>query len=215
MRGLRRGLAVLVLAAAAVAAGTTVYVRHWLDAPLAISKKPLTVEIMPGQPLAAVAHALADRGVLDHPRLLSMYASATKTDQRVRAGEYAVPPGTTPRSLLRSVRERRRGAALGHGGRRLVVPRAAPRIGARATARAHDRRSQRCRRHDHAGRCRATSGRAFLSGHVSLWQGYGRHRHPATGARTHAQGTRRSVGRAAGRPAVQHPLRSIDPGLDR
>jgi UPF0755 protein len=30
-----------------------------------------------------------------------MYASATKIDQRVRAGEYAVPPGTTPRSLLR------------------------------------------------------------------------------------------------------------------
>ena len=92
MRGLRRAFVVLLLAAAAVAAGATVYVRHWLDAPLAISKKPLTVEITPGQPLAAVARALAARGVLEHPRLLSMYASAMKIDQRVSHCSSTRPP---------------------------------------------------------------------------------------------------------------------------
>jgi UPF0755 protein len=38
--------------------------------------------------------------VLEHPRWLQLYARATGADARIKAGEYSVAPGTTPRSLL-------------------------------------------------------------------------------------------------------------------
>ena len=100
MRFVRRLLLALLLAAAIVMAASALYVCHWLATPLAIGNEPLTVEIQRGQSLTAVARDLAARGVLKHPRLLSLYASVTDADARIRAGEYAVPPGTSPRSLL-------------------------------------------------------------------------------------------------------------------
>jgi UPF0755 protein len=97
MRGLL--LSLLVAAAIAVAAAAW-YVRHWLETPLAIGNEPLIVEIQRGQSLTAVARDLAARGVLKHPRLLSLYASFTDADARIRAGEFAVQPGTSPKTLL-------------------------------------------------------------------------------------------------------------------
>jgi UPF0755 protein len=72
----------------------------WLDRPLAIEGAPITVDIPRGQPLAATARELEGRGVLAHPRWLLAYARATGADGRVKAGEYEVAPGTTPRGLL-------------------------------------------------------------------------------------------------------------------
>ena len=54
-----------------------------------------------GQPFAATARDLAARGVLDHPDWLRAYARFTGADARVKAGEYEIAPGTTPRELLR------------------------------------------------------------------------------------------------------------------
>ena len=60
-------IAVLVLLAGAAAA---VAFRHWLAEPLATGEAPVEIEIPRGQPLRATAHELAERGWLDHPRLL-------------------------------------------------------------------------------------------------------------------------------------------------
>ena len=98
----RAGIALLALAglkALVVLAGYGV-LQRWLDTPLAMGAAPLEIEIPRGQPLAVTARQLAERGVLDHPRWLQLYARATGADARIRAGEYAVPAGTTPRSLL-------------------------------------------------------------------------------------------------------------------
>jgi len=98
----RAGIALLALAglkALVVLAGYGV-LQRWLDTPLAVGAAPLEIEIPRGQPLAVTARQLAERGVLDHPRWLQLYARATGADARIRAGEYAVPAGTTPRSLL-------------------------------------------------------------------------------------------------------------------
>ena len=38
--------------------------------------------------------------MLTHPRWLQAYARATGADARIKAGEYAIEPGTTPRTLL-------------------------------------------------------------------------------------------------------------------
>ncbi|MFO1394461.1 MAG: endolytic transglycosylase MltG [Steroidobacteraceae bacterium] len=101
-RGRTIALVLTGLVAAAALAGYAGWVSldRWLDRPMAIPGGELTVEIPKGRPLARTTQELASLGVLDHPRLLAAYARLTGADARVRAGEYAVPAGTTPRSLL-------------------------------------------------------------------------------------------------------------------
>ena len=98
----RAGIALLVLAgiaALAALAGQHV-LQRWLDTPLAIGEEAIGIEIPRGQALGVTSRQLAERGVLDHPRWLEAYARATGVDARVKAGEYSIPPGSTPRSLL-------------------------------------------------------------------------------------------------------------------
>lgn len=99
MRVLRL-LLVLAVAGALAAAAGGFYVRKWLDEPLAIGAAPVTVDVAPGQSLTAVANDLGKRGLLTNPRWLALYAKWTGADSRMRAGEYALQPGTTPRTLL-------------------------------------------------------------------------------------------------------------------
>jgi UPF0755 protein len=54
----------------------------------------------PLRSLAHTARELERRGLLEHARLLAIYATLTGADSKIRAGEYDVPPGTTPRTLL-------------------------------------------------------------------------------------------------------------------
>jgi UPF0755 protein len=97
-----RKLALLLLAAGAVAAvAGYVAFEKWLDRPLAVGESPLTVDVPSGQPFAATARELEARGVLDRPDWLRAYARFTGADARVKAGEYEISPGTTPRELLR------------------------------------------------------------------------------------------------------------------
>ncbi len=97
---MKRVLFAACVLAAAIAVGAGLYVKQWLAAPLEIGRDPVTIEIRRGQSLTSVARELAARGILRHPRLLALYASATGADARVRAGEYSVQPGTSPQALL-------------------------------------------------------------------------------------------------------------------
>jgi UPF0755 protein len=101
MRWLGRTLLVLLLVAIAGGAGGYLYVQRWLDRPLPIGIAPVTVEIQSGQPLRSVANGLAARGLLEHPQWFAWYGRWTGEDARMRAGEYAVQPGNTPRTLLK------------------------------------------------------------------------------------------------------------------
>ncbi len=97
-----RKLVALLLAAGALAAvAGFVAFGSWLDRPLAVGEAPITVDVPSGQPFAATARELSARGVLDHPDWLRAYARLTGADARVKAGEYEIAPGTTPRELLR------------------------------------------------------------------------------------------------------------------
>lgn len=86
--------AMLVLLAAWIAA------NRWLDTPIALDPDGRRIDVPVGQPFAHTAQDLAGIGLVDHPRLFAAYARLRGTDSRVRAGEYQVPPGTTPRQLL-------------------------------------------------------------------------------------------------------------------
>ena len=102
MRPGRAGRAALAAAGLLLLAGGAAWTMfaRWLDAPLAVGAAPVILEIPRGQPLIATARDLAGRGVLEHPRWLLLYARATGADARIKAGEYEVAAGTTPRSLL-------------------------------------------------------------------------------------------------------------------
>jgi UPF0755 protein len=91
------GVAIAVLMA--LAAGRLLLER-WLDAPMAIASTSLRIEIPAGQPFSVTAQELARLRALDHPRLLNAWARFRGSDARIRAGEYDVPRGTSPRQLL-------------------------------------------------------------------------------------------------------------------
>jgi UPF0755 protein len=93
-------LVVLLLAAAAA---TTVWrgVRS-LDAPLHLSA-PLRFKVQSGASFAHVAGELAAMGVVANPRAWTLYARLKGLAPAVKAGEYEVQPGTTPRELLKKM----------------------------------------------------------------------------------------------------------------
>jgi UPF0755 protein len=96
-----RHVTILVVAAVAIA-GVVAYsaLQRWLDEPLAIEGAGVMIEIPRGQPLARTAEELEARGVLEHAGWLRAWARYTGADARIKAGEYEVPAGTTPRELL-------------------------------------------------------------------------------------------------------------------
>jgi UPF0755 protein len=100
---LRRVLAIVVLVGAVACGAGYVLFKQWWTGPLNVGSQPATVEIARGEALAAVAHGLAESGVLEHPRWFSAYARLLGADAKVRAGEYAIQPGTTPEGLLRQL----------------------------------------------------------------------------------------------------------------
>jgi UPF0755 protein len=97
---LARIAAILALTGALLAAAGWLLFDRWLSTPLAIGDKPARIEIPRGQPLAHTARELERRGLLKHARLLAAYATLTGADSKIRAGEYDIPPGTTPLTLL-------------------------------------------------------------------------------------------------------------------
>ncbi|HLZ98313.1 MAG TPA: endolytic transglycosylase MltG [Steroidobacteraceae bacterium] len=70
-----------------------------LDAPLRVAA-PMPFRIPAGSRLSRVAADLAARGVLERPRALVLYARWKGTASAIKAGEYEIEPGTTPRGLL-------------------------------------------------------------------------------------------------------------------
>ena len=83
------GLALMALSA---------LVQNWLNKPLAIAEH-FEYILEPGGSVARAAYDLHKLNVLDQPRWLSLYARfADKA--AVKAGEYLIPPGTTPLQLL-------------------------------------------------------------------------------------------------------------------
>ncbi len=61
----------------------------------------MIVLLEPGQTIEILARKLADEGLLRWPHRLSLYARASGEANRLKAGEYRIEPGMTPRDLLR------------------------------------------------------------------------------------------------------------------
>jgi UPF0755 protein len=88
----------LVLLLAAAAALVVSGVKS-LDAPLHVTTN-LRFKVPPGARFAHVAADLAAQGVIDQPRAWVLYARLKGLASAIKAGEYEIEPGSTPRSLL-------------------------------------------------------------------------------------------------------------------
>lgn len=95
---LRLVAALLLVAVAVVFFGWKLLVR-WLDRPLPMTESVI-VELPAGGNLTRFAGELAERGVLDLPNWLRFQARLSRVADKVRAGEYRIEGGTTPRALL-------------------------------------------------------------------------------------------------------------------
>lgn len=71
----------------------------FLDAPLAITTDVI-IEVRPGSSMQQVANQLASVAALRRPRFFSLWARYHGFDTRLKAGEYALRAGMTPRSAL-------------------------------------------------------------------------------------------------------------------
>jgi UPF0755 protein len=87
-----------VLAVAAAAGGLWFGLRS-LDEPLRVGAA-LRFTVVPGTSFAHVAAELAAQGVIAQPRAWVLYARWTGAASGIKAGEYEIEPGSTPRALL-------------------------------------------------------------------------------------------------------------------
>jgi UPF0755 protein len=89
----------LVLAALAAAGALVRSGLRSLDEPLKVPA-PLVFRVAPGARFVRVAADLAARGVVAQPRAWVLYARFKGLASSIKAGEYEIEPGATPRTLL-------------------------------------------------------------------------------------------------------------------
>ncbi|EER60578.1 aminodeoxychorismate lyase [Acidovorax delafieldii 2AN] len=95
-RVVRRLLALIVLVL--IALGGAAY--WWLHQPLPVGAQALELAIEPGTTPRGVARDVVAAGVQTDARLLYAWFRFSGQDRAIKAGNYEIPPGTTPIGLL-------------------------------------------------------------------------------------------------------------------
>jgi len=98
-RGWRYALIVGVFLMASGAAAVVWFGMRSLDEPVRLAE-PLRFKVPSGARFARVAAELAAQGVIVNPRAWVFYARWSRLASALKAGEYEIQPGTTPRELL-------------------------------------------------------------------------------------------------------------------
>ncbi len=99
---MRRTLLILVALLVLLGGAAGVLIRNGvrsLDEPLRLTSA-LRFKVAPGASFARVAAELAALGIVAQPRAWVIYARFKGLAPAVKAGEYEIQPGTTPRELL-------------------------------------------------------------------------------------------------------------------
>lgn len=100
MGTLVRVLFVLLLAAAALAGGLWLDYRAFESRPVALSEPSLIIDIPRGTSLRGLARRMTDAGLLDHPYYFIVMAYRQGDQARIKAGEFELTAGMTPREVL-------------------------------------------------------------------------------------------------------------------
>ncbi len=99
MRLLIRVIPVLIVLGVAILLAGRELMDRYLDTPLPLEES-LFYQIESGRGLGSVARDLDEQGVLPRPRWLIVYARLTEQSALLKAGEYKIETGETPRTLL-------------------------------------------------------------------------------------------------------------------
>lgn len=102
MRALARWLLALLLVAGAGAGGAVFWFQAWLDKPGPLTR-PALVLLPRGSGVDGIAQRLEAAGAVADQRLLRLAAAWTGKAAQLKAGEYALEPGDTPRALLERI----------------------------------------------------------------------------------------------------------------
>lgn len=89
----------LALCSAIAAGAGYLWLENYLNSPLPMPG-PVVLEVRPGSAMAQVANLLARQTGLRHPRVFTMWTRYKGMDTAVRAGEFELQPGMTPRTAL-------------------------------------------------------------------------------------------------------------------
>jgi UPF0755 protein len=95
----RFGLLFCVLLLGLGAAAVIWFGVRSLDEPVRLAA-PLRFKVVPGASFGRVAAELSAQGVIANPRAWVVFARLHHLASAVKAGEYEIPPGITPRELL-------------------------------------------------------------------------------------------------------------------
>lgn len=95
------GLVGLVLALGVLGAGAWAWL--WLDRPLDLKADTVLLDIEPGTSPRAVANQAVAAGVDTHAEALWWWFRLSKQARQIKAGNYELARGTTPRSLLQQL----------------------------------------------------------------------------------------------------------------
>ncbi len=74
-------------------------INDYMDAPLSEGSTPQVIVVQKGSSLSKLAHQLAEQGFLKWPKIFIAYSRLTH-QTNIRAGEYQLNAGDTPRMLL-------------------------------------------------------------------------------------------------------------------
>jgi UPF0755 protein len=99
VRRIWRYLLLLCLLLGAAAAGVVWLGVRSLDEPVRLAA-PMRFKVAPGVSFARLAAELAAQGVIAHPRAWVLFARLRNLAPAVKAGEYEIQSGITPRELL-------------------------------------------------------------------------------------------------------------------
>ncbi len=88
-----------------LAAFIGIYTLRYLDTPMSIGDKGLTITLSRGDSLSKVAFDLERRNVLDYPKWLLAYSRLSGNGLNVKAGEYFLSSGISPRQFLQKLEQ--------------------------------------------------------------------------------------------------------------
>lgn len=103
MQKLVRRLLLVLLFLVAVATMVVGAAAWWLGQPLKLAQPSIELEIEPGTSPRGVAQAAVQAGVETDARLLYYWFRLSGQDRQIRAGNYELSAGTTPRTLLQKL----------------------------------------------------------------------------------------------------------------
>ena len=92
-------IGMMILAGTALALLWNDYQR-FLQVPLQLPVDGTRLQVTPGTPYKRLAHRLAEQGILENAEYWYWYGRQRGQAQRIQAGEYAIPAGTTPTQLF-------------------------------------------------------------------------------------------------------------------